>query len=90
VVLGLELRAYTLSHSTSPFFVCYFQDRVSQTICPGWLRTTVLLIAASQVARIIGVSHWHPALLLVFKEKSILFSKMAVSPVVYKDSFAKV
>jgi hypothetical protein len=28
VVLGFELRAYTLSHSTSP-------DRVSQTICPG-------------------------------------------------------
>jgi hypothetical protein len=35
-VLGFELKAYTLSHSTSPFFVCvmgFFQDRVSQTIC---------------------------------------------------------
>jgi hypothetical protein len=28
-VVGLELRAYTLSHSTSPFCVRYFQDRVS-------------------------------------------------------------
>jgi hypothetical protein len=31
-MLGLELRAYTLSHSTSPFFVVifvvFFQDRV--------------------------------------------------------------
>jgi hypothetical protein len=45
--LGFELRAYTLSHSTSPFFVIFFLDRVSQTICPGWLQTTILLISAS-------------------------------------------
>jgi hypothetical protein len=31
-----------------PFFCAgFFQGRVSQTICPGWLRTTVLLIFAS-------------------------------------------
>jgi hypothetical protein len=38
-VLWLELRAYTLSHSTSPALVHdeFFQDRVSQTICLGWL-----------------------------------------------------
>jgi hypothetical protein len=30
----------------------YFWDRVSQTIWPGWLWTTILLIAASWVARI--------------------------------------
>jgi hypothetical protein len=29
VVLGLELRAFTLSHSTSAFCDGYFQDRVS-------------------------------------------------------------
>jgi hypothetical protein len=35
-VLGLELRAYTLSHSTSPFFVMgVFQGRMSQIIFPG-------------------------------------------------------
>jgi hypothetical protein len=59
VVLGLELRAFTLSHSTSPFCVRYFQDRVSWTICLGWLQTSILLMVSSWVARIIGVSNWH-------------------------------
>jgi hypothetical protein len=36
-VLGLELRDFTLSHSTSPFCDEYFRDRVSRTICLGWL-----------------------------------------------------
>jgi hypothetical protein len=45
-VLGFEFRAYTSSHSTSPFCVSYFQDRVSQTICPDWLQTVILLISA--------------------------------------------
>jgi hypothetical protein len=35
---GLELREYTLSHSTSPFGVRYFQDRVLRSICPVWLQ----------------------------------------------------
>jgi hypothetical protein len=48
VALEFELRAYTLSHSTSSFFVMViFQDRVSRTICLGWLSTTILLISAS-------------------------------------------
>jgi hypothetical protein len=35
-VLGFELRAFTLSHCTSPAFVkVFFRDRVSRTICPG-------------------------------------------------------
>jgi hypothetical protein len=56
-VLGFEL---TLSHSASPFFCDgFFQGRVSQTICLGWLWTTVLLISASWVARITGKSHQH-------------------------------
>jgi hypothetical protein len=47
-VLGFELKAYTLSHSISPFFCdCFFLDRVSKTICPSWLRTAILLISAS-------------------------------------------
>jgi hypothetical protein len=37
----------------------FFQDRVSQTICPGLFQTTILLISASLVARITGVSHQH-------------------------------
>jgi hypothetical protein len=40
-------------------YVEYFQDRVSQTVCPGCLWTVILLISASWVARIIGVSHQH-------------------------------
>jgi hypothetical protein len=31
VVLGLEFRAYTLSHSTSPFFVIFFFFRYGLT-----------------------------------------------------------
>jgi hypothetical protein len=34
-----------------------FQDRISQTVCLGWLWATILLISASWVARITGVSH---------------------------------
>jgi hypothetical protein len=34
---------------------------VLQTICLGWPWPTVLQISASQVARMTGVSHWHPA-----------------------------
>jgi hypothetical protein len=33
-----------------------FWNRVSQTICPGWFWTTILLITASWVVRITGVS----------------------------------
>jgi hypothetical protein len=34
-----------------------FQDRVSPTICPGCLWTTILLISTFWVARITRVSH---------------------------------
>jgi hypothetical protein len=43
----------------------FFRVRVSQTICLGWLRTSTLLISASFVARITGMSHQHPATLIV-------------------------
>jgi hypothetical protein len=49
-VLGFELRAYTLSHSISPFLWWDFWDRVWQTIYSGWLWTVILLISASWVA----------------------------------------
>jgi hypothetical protein len=50
-VLGFEPGSYTLSHSIIPpplFFFFFFGDgffldRVSQTICLGWLQTTILL-----------------------------------------------
>jgi hypothetical protein len=54
------------------FYDRYFQDSVSQTICPGWLWTTILLISASGVARITGVSHLAQEIFL--KRKSSLRS----------------
>jgi hypothetical protein len=33
------------------------RDRVSQTICPGWLWMVILLIFASWIARITDMSH---------------------------------
>jgi hypothetical protein len=38
----------------------YFSDRSSWTICPDWLWTAILLISASWVAKITGVSHQRP------------------------------
>jgi hypothetical protein len=42
-VLGLELRAYTLNHSASPFCDGYFRDRVWEALCLGWLWPLILL-----------------------------------------------
>jgi hypothetical protein len=52
---------YHLSHTSSPFVSGYFGDGVSKSICLGWPKTAILLISASQVARITGVSHWYLA-----------------------------
>jgi hypothetical protein len=46
-----------LSHSASLFCDGHFQDRVLWTICLGWLQTPILLISASSVVRITGMSH---------------------------------
>jgi hypothetical protein len=43
------------------FCVGYFWDRVWWIFAWGWLRTMILLISASWVARITGVSHQHSA-----------------------------
>jgi hypothetical protein len=59
--------------ATPPALFCggFCRDRVSWTVCPGWLLNTIFLISASWVARIIGVSHWRPAKAIFFiKEKS--------------------
>jgi hypothetical protein len=54
---------YWLSHISSPFCSGYFWDGVLQTICLVCLRTAILLISASQVARITRMSHWFSAFL---------------------------
>jgi hypothetical protein len=47
-----------LSHSTSPICVMGISKiGLCGTICLGWLPTMILLISASWVARITGVSH---------------------------------
>jgi hypothetical protein len=39
------------------FFDGFFQDKVLQTICQSWLWTVILLMSASWVARITGMSY---------------------------------
>jgi hypothetical protein len=61
--------AHTHTHThthTHIFFLPFFcdglfRDRVSRTICLGWLWTAILLFSATWVARITGMSHWHLA-----------------------------
>jgi hypothetical protein len=74
-VLGLELRGYTLSHSTSPLCEGFFWDRVLQSICPVWLWIMTLVISTSWVARITGVRHWHPVLSLLLTRTVFSFAK---------------
>jgi hypothetical protein len=69
---GIWTQIYTLSHSTNSIFVKNFQDRVSQTVCPGWLWTVNLLNSASWEARITGMSHQHRDDLLCTKLLKIL------------------
>jgi hypothetical protein len=66
---------YHLSHSTSPC-AGYFWNRVSQTVCPGWLWTTILLIPAFQVARITGVSHQCLASIPSFCPSHLMFNHL--------------
>jgi hypothetical protein len=78
VAVGFEFRAshlvgrcsYHVSHSASLFFFVmgFFQGKVLGTICLGWLWIAILLISASWVAKITGVSHQHLVifLLLIF------------------------
>jgi hypothetical protein len=54
--LGSELRASCLQ----------IGERVSQSICLGYPQTAILLISASQVTRITGISHQCPAILPSF------------------------
>jgi hypothetical protein len=49
---GLNSRPSPLATPPAEFFGIVFWDRVSQTICLGWLQTVILLISASWVARI--------------------------------------
>jgi hypothetical protein len=59
----LRLNSGSMSWATPPAQVFeYFWGRVSWTICSSWLWTLMLLISASWVARITGVTHRCPAI----------------------------
>jgi hypothetical protein len=61
--LGFELRAYPLSHSTSPFlWWAFFEIRFHELL----LQIAILLISASWEAEIMGVSHQCPAEMFIF------------------------
>jgi hypothetical protein len=47
-----------LSHFTSPFSDGFFEVRSHELTTWDWLRIVILLLTASWVARITGVSHW--------------------------------
>jgi hypothetical protein len=57
----------TCRHSTTwatlpvHFILVILELGVLWPVCPDWPRTSILLISASQVTKITGVSHWHPA-----------------------------
>jgi hypothetical protein len=53
-----------------------FRDRVSQTLCLGWFQTSILLISASWVAGITGVSHWCLASRIEFNLSFIFHSTL--------------
>jgi hypothetical protein len=80
---------YSLSHTSSPFCSGYFGDGISWTICPGWLQTMILLISASQVSRIIGMSHQCPAFyLFIFYILEEVWSFIFVRQVLYNLTHA--
>jgi hypothetical protein len=57
---------YHLSQSSNPFCSGYFGDGILQTVFPDWPQISILLISASQVDGINGVSHQHLILHLFF------------------------
>jgi hypothetical protein len=67
--VGFELRASCLqSRNSMPEFILvnwssppvHFADGILRAICLGWSWTVILLISASQVARITGINHRYP------------------------------
>jgi hypothetical protein len=63
-VLELELKAYILSHSQA-FFCDFFFSESCELFAQGCLRTMILLISASWIVRITGVSHQHQLVCLL-------------------------
>jgi hypothetical protein len=75
---GLNLGPTPWATPPALFLWWIFWDRVSWIICLGWLWTTILLISASWVVRIIGVSHCHQATDLTIHGSKYLYEKSRV------------
>jgi hypothetical protein len=54
----------SITWNTPPayFALVILEMGVSQTICPDWPQTKILPILASQVAKVTGMNHQHPAI----------------------------
>jgi hypothetical protein len=68
-----------LSYTCSSFFSGYFGDGISETICSGWPQTAILLNLASQVARIIDMSHQNLTVFMFLKELGMVVYACNVS-----------
>jgi hypothetical protein len=76
---------YYLSQANPCFVIFFFWDRVFRTICLGWFWNTVLLISASQVARITVINH---RCLTYFYFLVVLGVELRASYLLYHFSYA--
>jgi hypothetical protein len=60
VVWGLNSGLSPWATLPALFLWRVFWNKVLWIICPVWFQTAILLISTSWVARITGISHWHP------------------------------
>jgi hypothetical protein len=76
--MGFELKAYILSHSTSPFlwWVFFFKIGSHKLFALAGFEPQPSR-SASWVARITGMSHQHPAVLGIFEIGSLELSAQA-------------
>jgi hypothetical protein len=61
LVLRFEFRAYTFSRCTSTFSMSFFQDRISQRICPGWSYMAFIVLRY-----VISISNFLTVLMIFF------------------------
>jgi hypothetical protein len=59
---NLSISASCVAGITEKDHCAHYCVRWGLTFCSGWPQTSILLVSASQVARVTGVSHWHPGL----------------------------
>jgi hypothetical protein len=57
---------YHLSHASSTFCCGYFGDGVLCTLSPGWVRTTILILALNTISQQLGFWVWATGTRLVY------------------------